>query len=618
MSIDRREAIKRMALAGLFTAAGPISNLVTATPSNEISKYFKYSLNKEYPEFDYFSVDSLGTNKLENSPLILTPAKEKTFSSKIQHNAAKYYLNGSSSPAWEFEVTNKGFILRSNYVKGNVPWQINFLQNKNHATVLGIVPEKNKIETPSLLHLPDMGSIQIRSKQVKVLDYTASRKDIHNKYVKISFPAASKEQKFVEYSFDIVAIYPEVEGIEKDPRFDGYRRNYLNTFQVNPNWMILSNNSTSDSCAFVQYGYSELAVKAPALVDDLTAIDLVKMTIDRYLDGQKGYGMFGYYADFPGTENVQWGGQNASLDTYPSLLMAACNYYKVTRNKEWLSKKYKGLLRWAEEILSRDKDGDGILEYGFSGNTGSWSGSTFQRPANWWDTIGFGHKDAYSNALAYRALNYFAELCRVEGDERAAKRYVDFAAKMKKNYHDIFINPETGVLAGWKSEDGELHDYYFTFVNGMAIAYGLVSKEQGNKIMDAMLAKLKDVGFRNFELGLPGNLISIPRGDYTHHDPRWGGHTSDEKNDGWQHYENGGTSGNYVYFTLKALYRLGRRKDAETILFPLLKAYNKGSFQGECDNGMTPDWRTWDGECWGYEGFLVDNYWALLIVAEEY
>ena len=53
--------------------------------------------------------------------------------------------------------------------------------------------------------------------------------------------------------------------------------------------MKLSNNSTSDSCGLIQYGISELALHAPNLVDDLRAIDLVKMTVDRYLDGEKGF-----------------------------------------------------------------------------------------------------------------------------------------------------------------------------------------------------------------------------------------------------------------------------------------------------------------------------------------
>ena len=27
---------------------------------------------------------------------------------------------------------------------------------------------------------------------------------------------------------------------------------------------------------------------------------------------------------------------------------------------------------------------------------------------------------------------------------------------------------------------------------------------------------------------------------------------------------------------------------------------------------MTYDWKAWDGTPWGYEGFLVDNYYVLL------
>ena len=40
----------------------------------------------------------------------------------------------------------------------------------------------------------------------------------------------------------------------------------------------------------------------------------------------------------------------------------------------------------------------------------------------------------------------------------------------------------------------------------------------------------------------------------------------------------------------------------------------KGEFQGFGPNGMTNDWKAWDGTPWGYEGFLVDNYYVLLAV----
>ncbi len=619
MILNRRAALKRLALTGVLLSAGPIRNLIARTPFRNSSKYFRFELNPAFPKFDFFSVDSLGKSKLDHSPLLPVHGAQTTFISETSDGITRYFIKTDQNrAAWEFIPSRKGFILRSNFTGDNTPWVINFNQRENHVTLLGLVPQKNKISTPCLIHLPDMGSLSVRSEQVKSLDYLSKRMNVTVPFVRISFPAADEKSQTVEYNFEITAIYPELKEIVGDSRFDGYRRNYINTFQVNPELGMLSNNSSSDSCAFVQYGYSDIALHAPKLVDDLKAIDLVGMTVDRYLAGDKGYGIKGYLYDVPGTELVKWGGQSGSLDAFPSLLIAACNYVQGSHNQPWLKKNLLGLKRWAEEIVDRDCDGDGIVEYGFSGNSGSWSGGPEMRPANWWDTIGFGHKDAYSNCLAYRALKEFSGLCRESGESGMAEKYSGFAEKLKRNYYNTFYNPDTGVLAGWKSEDGELHDYYFTFVNGMAIAYGLVTKEQGDKIMDAMLAKMDEVGFKNFELGLPGNLISIPREDYTHHDPRWGGHTSNELNDGWQHYENGGTSGNYVYFTLSALFKLGRKRDAEKILFPMLKAFEEGDFQGECENGMTSDWRTWDGECWGYEGFLVDNYWSFLAIVEAY
>lgn len=625
MSINRREAIKRMVIGGTGAALviNPIENLIAKTPNGIISNYFKYSLNNKYPEFTYFSVDSLGKQKLFISPLQMDrDTSNDNFETERTKGVIKYFVEGNSTAAWEFEETTRGFVLRSNYTKRNVPWTMKFDQNINHLTMLGIITERNKVELPGVLHFPDMGSFRIRSKQVKAIDYSGKRltgDSAHAiKHVSLSFPAATKEQKFVEYDFEVAAIYPEVPGIENDSRFDGYRRNFLNTFQVNPYLRMLANNTTSDSCTFVQFGYSEVATKAPELVDGLKVIDLVKMTIDLYLAGQKGYGHFGYRYDNDIFPIVRWGGQTASLDAHPSLLIAACNYYKMSNDNEWLKENYDGLIRWAEEIMGRDKDHDGLIEYGYSGNSNSYSGEGNMRPSNWWDTIGFGHKDAYANVLAYTALKRFVEICKIMDDNYSVKRYNEIIDKIEKNYFNTFYNPETGVLAGWKSEDGELHDYYFTFVNGIAIAYGLLTEEQGNKVMDAMLIKMKEVGFTNFEIGLPGNLINIPKKDYTDHNPRWGGNDTDDSTEGWQHYENGGVSGNHIYFTLKALFKLGRKKDAEMILFPLLRAYENGAFQGECENGMTKDWQTWDGECWGYEGFLVDNYWALLAVAEFY
>jgi hypothetical protein len=59
---------------------------------------------------------------------------------------------------------------------------------------------------------------------------------------------------------------------------------------------------------------------------------------------------------------------------------------------------------------------------------------------------------------------------------------------------------------------------------------------------------------------------------------------------------------------------LGRRKEADAILFPLLQGFENGNFQGSGPNGKSFDWRAWDGTPHGYEGLLVDSYQALLPV----
>jgi hypothetical protein len=144
-----------------------------------------------------------------------------------------------------------------------------------------------------------------------------------------------------------------------------------------------------------------------------------------------------------------------------------------------------------------------------------------------------------------------------------------------------------------------------------------VPQDKANGIMDRLMAKMKEVRYTRFDLGLPGNLIPVARKDYVHLDPRVGGGAKEDNSDGFEKYENGGATGCFAYFTLAALYDLGRIEEAGSILFPMLKSFAKGDFQGRGSNGMSKDWRTWDGTCYGYEGFLVDNYYTLLAVLDR-
>lgn len=173
------------------------------------------------------------------------------------------------------------------------------------------------------------------------------------------------------------------------------------------------------------------------------------------------------------------------------------------------------------------------------------------------------------------------------------------------------------MLAGWRSRDGQLHNYYFPFVNGIAVRYGLIEGEQARQVMDRILAKMDSVGYTNFALGLPGNLVPIRRADYVDLDPRWGGPAKEDGSDGFEIYENGCATACFSYFTMAALYHLGEKDKGDRILMPMLDSFAKQGFSGRAPNGMTYDWKDWQGGANGYEGFLVDNYYALLAVLDR-
>jgi hypothetical protein len=572
-------------------------------------------------------VDALGQGKLGSNPALESTQSVAglSFVSRDDRKFAYVAEQGAQTvPAWEIACDESTLTLRSRFVPGgsHAPFLLKFDQKKNHATLLGLMaPGERRTALPCVLHLPDLGSVRVRSnvKGAK-LDYDA-RRSVKPAFVEISFPPAAAEQPTIEYRLEIAAIHPELRGIAQDRLFDGFRRSYLNILQVNPRLQMLANNSSSDPCAFTLFKYSEIARHAPPLVDSLTALDLIRMSLDRYLAGARGYGQVDYGKSNPGNADIiGWGSPYDSADAYPSLLIAACNYIQGAKDLEWARANYEPLAAWGERVFRTDTDGNGLIEYPRDGNFGH-RPLADSRPANWWDTINFGHEDAYANALAYRAATQFAEVARRLGRSDDAALFAGRAVKLRRAYVPTFLNPDTGVLAGWKSADGQLHDYWFTFVSGVAITYDLVDAETAGPILDKLVAKMAQVGFTNFQFGLPGNLVPVRKGDYVFHETApeiHGVPRLDDGSDGFQFYENGGATACFAYFMVKALYQTGRVAEARRIFYPMLGSFAAGDYQGFCDDGRSRDWRDWNGGCHGYEGFLVDTFLPLLAVFDEW
>lgn len=567
--------------------------------------YIDAEISLAYPGFESLSLDSLGHGHFRL--ISMNPPSRSTVPvTVIQHGSrVEYRFPGAQSSdlaEWSIEIETNEIILASHWSTNDPlePLVLDANTSICHLTLLGLLETNGSVQLPAILHFPDQGSLRLTAEPTGAgpLGYWANRQR-----VKITFPAASAEHPEVTYHLKVVAIYPKIPDLADDPRYDGFRRDWLNIFQINPKWRLLSNNSGSDSCGFCYYEYADIAAHTPPLAPGLTACDLVRQTLDRIIAGAKACGMPGYSPMVIGREDRP----ECSADTYPSFLIAAEDYVEGTRDTGWLRTNYDHIKFWADQMLATDRNGNGLIKYILSGDSGSWPAKVKYRPANWWDTLGFGYEDAYANALAYRALLGMEMLAQQAGHPNDATRYRASADKLKSAYFATFYDPTTGVLAGWRSADGRLHDYYFLWVNGIAIDYGLVPQNKANSIMDRLLAKMNQVGYTNFGLGLPGNLIPVPKSDCVQYGPH----------DGFQIYENGGATACFSYFTLAAFYHLGRIQDGDRILFPLLRSFANGDFQGLGKDKKSKDWRMWDGTCKGYEGLLNDNYYALLAVLDR-
>ena len=611
MGSTRREFVK---LAAAVTVAPALQRLGAQTRTESggslpnlgfRTAMYRVEMAADQPGFAAFAVDSLGTEKLDENMMLPLAKASQSYKVYREHQAINYSLaEKEDSPVWTFDFGEQGFVIRST-PSPNLsvqPLVLSFSLD-SHATLLGLFSAVGTIHFPAILHIPHHGTFCITTAAERVsLGYDAVNSE--ERYIRVLLPAAKDVP--IEYRFDVADIYPEAgrASIEEDPRFDSYRRDFLSILQLNPRRRILANNIASDACAFTVFEYSMMAIQMPPLCEGMSALDILRQTLDRYVGGVKAAGM---------KDSDEYLDQRYDLlDTYPSLVMATSDYVQTSGNTAWLKRNYSVIKSWADKMLDFDRDDDGLMEHPTSGNSGSWTEKITVRASNWWDTIGFGHKDAYSNALAYKAFRGMEVLSRNAGYSGDAETYKSRAERLKGVFYHTFYNPATGVLAGWKSADGKLHDYYFLYISGMAVVYGLVTREQGNRIWDALMAKMKNVGYDRFDLGLPGNLIPVRREDYIDHDIRFGGGTKADGSDGFQIYENGGATACMAYFTIQALRELGRHQEAESILFPMLKAFEDGKFQGRAPNGLTYDWTDWDGNPHGYEGLLVDNYLVLL------
>ncbi len=480
---------------------------------------------------------------------------------------------------------------------------------------------KTEYALPLIVHFPDFGRVEISSSSPDVycieelqasrdfmgldlgyLNHSYNHNRIHGLHYGSSFLTfkSKKDEGSVVLSFRVMdEAYPPLPD-ESDERFNGLKRNWINSFAMNRELFDMGDN-------IYFHGTGHLAIHMKS--DMLQFIDkndpqfhIVRRTYEKQVErsfltsqGECGEVSVCYYNN----KNRKQGG--CASDSTPGAIIGLCGI--ANWNLPFAKKYLPYAIKAADFLLTFDPDKDGIFELPFPGD---YMGQPCETGyCNWWDNFAFGHKDIYFNCLAHRALRELAELLRKLKKDDVAEKYEKQLALFDKNFFNTFYNPETGLMAGWISKNGKVHDYAFTFAVSMGINEGVIPKAQGKKMIKKLLAIMKKAGYGDLRFGIPGNARPVAQQDTIY----WPCMSD------WGRYENGGLNGMNGFHFLTAMYKVGMKKEADEILFAIMNTYEKemthsGLMPGYC---QSIDWRTPQGVPCGYN-YLADNYYFLLSV----
>ena len=202
------------------------------------------------PGLSALSYDSLGRGEFRPSPIIDPGSPPAAYTVSVRNGWITYAASSDAAhPVWEMRCDGNTLRMKSLFrpkgVSRDVSWKFN--SDVGHTTLLGHTTPGGDIALPALMHVPGMGSLRIYAtgSPLPVLHYDAERHP--NPFVTVTFPAATAEHKVLEYTLETAAIFPSVPGMDPaDRRYDGFRREWLDAFQLQAHVHMLANNSASD------------------------------------------------------------------------------------------------------------------------------------------------------------------------------------------------------------------------------------------------------------------------------------------------------------------------------------------------------------------------------------
>jgi hypothetical protein len=474
--------------------------------------------------------------------------------------------------------------------------------------------DEGNLHLPAIVSAPDFGQVLLTATpQANLKGRLIGSRANHTVDLTLELPAP-RSGKAIALSLKPLRL-PAPSGLKDKSLWPAVRRGWFNAFQPSAQWGdqgnrfsapagILANNVVSDPVSCLMHWWADQALLTPQFSSEIRVPELVRRTVDWWLDKRTK----------PTGEVFAYWDHADMLDANASPLIAAWDYVEASGDRRWLARRIERLEFIAEYLVKRDVDNDGLVESTHSGNYGTLIEP--MRAGSAYDTINAGHKDAYCNALIYRAWRCLADLEKQLKRHEQQARYAHRAEQLKAAYGKTFFNPKTGWLVWWKSEDGELHDLSSPLITSLAICYDLVEPQHGREMLNLLWTKIEAVGFKRFDLGVPITLTPVRRGDYLMGISGCGVPQREDGSDTFGQYLNGGCLVSDAVYFITALHMVGEHAKGDRVLHAMVERQARGVFPngGGFQNGVVNEYPrgaefyTWDGQTCGYEGHLTYSY----------
>ncbi len=199
------------------------------------------------------------------------------------------------------------------------------------------------------------------------------------------------------------------------------------------------------------------------------------------------------------------------FDTNARFINGVERYYQWTGDLAYLRKQADRLKRAMRYQLETLGGKDGLIVAASKDVNGRHKGVG----DNYWDILPFGHLDAYVNIMFFSSLGATDRIEKALGVVQTTD-YDELRAKVRQRYNAVFWDDAKGRYIGCVDIDGARHDYGFTFVNLEAMAAGLASPAQVQRIYAWMEREPTSSG----KADTYSKWIFAPRST-TIHNPMW-------------------------------------------------------------------------------------------------